>query len=114
MYIKDDEYENIAYTVIRNFLDDAKKIIEAGKNPAKWNVDKAMDRYIPERYSDEECEKRSNSIHNYWTKHNTAKLKKYIKTEITRRKLVFALNIGHIKEEVTKNRMKNAINILSV
>lgn len=107
MYIKDDEYEQIAFVVVKGFTDGVETVIESGNIPAKFDMDYAIDEYLPEKYLD-----KNNTADNYWTKHNEKKLRKYIKTEITRRKLIYLLNIDHVKNIVAKTRMNTCIETL--
>ena len=107
MYIKDSEYEQIAFIIVKGFIDGIKEIIEAGKVPAKFDMDTAINNYLPTKYLD-----KNTTTDNYWTKHNEKKLRLYIKTEITRRKLSYLLNIDHVKEITIKTRMNTCIETL--
>ncbi len=80
MYIKDFDYENIAFTIIKIYIEGVKRIKESGNIPAKFDIEQAIHNGLPEKYLD-----KNTTNDSYWTKHNEKKLRKYIKTEITRR-----------------------------
>ena len=80
MYIKTEDYEQIAYVIVVNHITSTQLIRASGRTPAVFNMDQAIHNGLPEKYNDE-----NTTEENYWTKYNEKKLRKYINTEITRR-----------------------------
>ena len=82
MYIREFDYTQIAFVIVQKSIDSIKAAIAAGLTPdSSFDADKAINNYLPKKYNDENTNERS-----YWTKHNTIKLKKYISSEILRRR----------------------------
>lgn len=74
MYIKESEYDQISFTIVDRFIKQAKELKSMGKHPAKFDMDIAINAYLPEKYNED------------WTKHNERKLRKYIELEIRMKK----------------------------
>ena len=77
MYIKETEYDQIAFICVNKSLDCGFMLND------KKDLIKAIDKFLPDKYHDD-----NNSQGKYWTKHNEEKLLKYMRSEIYKKAIL--------------------------
>ncbi len=76
MRLRTFEYEQIAFVIVKSYIERCKIVKEAGRTPSKFDVYCEINASFPEKYNDD-----NTTPENRWTKHNENKLKKYVDLE---------------------------------
>ena len=83
MRIKEQEYKQAAWVMVRDAVRNFKAVLDSGKTPSRITLDSIMRYQFPSKWTDENTKGKG------FTQHNEKTLRKYVSIELRVQKSIF-------------------------